>query len=517
MSDLTLEHLLASLNASSIEKTAEENKTPEIIKEAADATAATSAATPSSEGAALAQEIMTKVANLNIESIPGMNKTAADKAGKELANELMKKLAGGPGDTNTDNGIPAGVAPGKPATDNATMKAEDDGKVKPMPTSDGTRPQGSINEIFDAIIADTMSQGAASKDQVAVTGVSSHEGAAEARAMPNQVHQKMAALQELTEGGMDFSEAVELIKQAELEHNDQLEKVAAVQTLVENGIDFDTASDLVKEAAIELAKEAETLTKAAAVQELINQGMDFDEAVTLVKAAGGPGDTNTSDGLVPGTAPGKHQEDNARMVSEDDGKIKPMLTSDGTRPQGTINEIFDAVVADVLAQGAASKDQVVGGGVASKEGNAEAQAMPNQVDGLAKAAAMAKFIEAGMDFEKAAEAVQEAVEKSAGFMSAIKGAAGMAKSTAGKAAAGLKGAATKTNPISGAKELKGLSSMSTGAKVGLAAAGGAAAGAGAAKAMQEKKAEAMNLLLEQGVDFDEATRLVKEAATKLGV
>lgn len=353
-------------------------------------------------GAELARQIMEKVANINIESVPGMNKTAS-AAGKTLATALLEKLAGA-GDNTTSNGVTSEGTPVKTSVDNAQLVAEDDAKVKPMQTSDGNKPTGSINQIFDAIVADAQAQGAASVDQVHTTGVVKAEGLAE-KAVPHQVQEKMAAINELIAEGVSFEDAAEMVKQAEEQLAEDMEKLAAVQSLIESGVDFDTASQLVKQASDELEAEAEALTKAAAVSELVSQGVDFDKAVEMVKQAG-VGDNTTSNGITSEGTPVKTTVDNAQLVAEDDAKIKPMQTSDGNQPTGSINEIFDAVIADAVAQGAASTDQVHDTGVTKDEGNAE-KAVPHQV----KAAALQKLMESGMDFGAALEMIKQAEAK----------------------------------------------------------------------------------------------------------
>jgi len=507
----------------------------------------------SAQGAALAREIMEKVAGLNLESVTGMQKTASS-AGKTLAQALIQKLASA-GDTVTEAGIPEGVVPNKNQVDNAQMKAEDDAKVKPMPTSDGLRPTGTINEIFDAIVADAMSQGAASTDQVHDTGVAKNEGAVEDHALPNQVksasaqlllgagkkkmgtgtkaalvglgsaaaatgiaagakvvgagglygkkkmsEKKAEAMTELLESGIDFDQAAEMVKQASAELEDQFEKAAAVDHLVENGVDFNDAVELVKQAAAEIAAEEFGMAKAAALKEMLEEGVDFDQAIELIKQASA-GDMVTSDGVYEGAVPNKNQVDNAQMHAEGASYIKPMLTSDGTRPTGTINEIFDAVIQDAISQGAASTDQVHETGVAKVEGAVEDHALPNQV----KTAALNKLMESGVDFEKAAQIVKEAAGRAMTLHPNV-----------------INGTAKEVFPL--AKRPGGLggmlSRMPRAAKLGLAgaaAAGAVGAGAAAMRSPQEKKAEAMSLLLEQGVDFDQATEMVKQASAKLGV
>lgn len=67
--------------------------------------------------------------------------------------------------------------------------------------------------------------------------------------------------------------------------NDEVEKAAAVSTLVQSGIDFDQAVDMVKVAAEQLEAEEGEQIKQAAVAALVNEGMDIESAVVLVKQA----------------------------------------------------------------------------------------------------------------------------------------------------------------------------------------------------------------------------------------
>lgn len=212
-------------------------------------------------GASFAQAIMQKVASVQLSTKENketeMNKQASI-AGKALADALMEKLASA-GDLTTTNGIPDGVVPNKNQIDTAQLVAEQDATIKPMPTGDGIKNTGTINQIFDAIVADAMGQGAASFDQVHSTGVSQAEGAVEGHAVPNQVQA------------------------------DNVEKTAAVMSLVNSGIDFDSAVDMVKSAAEELEFEEGEQIKQAAFADLIDQGVDFELAAALIKSASAVG------------------------------------------------------------------------------------------------------------------------------------------------------------------------------------------------------------------------------------
>jgi flavin-binding protein dodecin len=490
----------------------------------------------SDAGAALAREIMEKVASINLDN--GMNKQAST-AGQALAQALLKQAQtkkASAGDMITTDGIAPGAVPNKNQVDNAAMESEGAATVKPMLTGDGIKNQGTVNEIFDAMIADALSQGAASTDQVHTTGLSAPEGAVEDHAVPNQV--KVAEEQEL---------------------QDQIEKAAAVSHLVSQGLDFDTAFELVKQAEQEIAYEME---KSAAMEALMDDGISFEDAVELVKQASA-GDLTTVDGVAPGVVPNKNQVDNAAMEGEGAATVKPMPTGDGVRNQGTVNEIFDAVIADAMGQGAASTDQVHTTGVSSQEGNVEDHAVPNQV----KVAAMNELLEAGVDFDEAAEFIKEA-----GMVAARKAAraatgpifrtakpstlAGEARRVAMNAGADAKSAigaaGTKVKSYAGGagntvkdigktftdkvKDMasdaytagevlvdpskygrmqngrtQALKSLATNPLV-YGTAGTLAAGGAGAYAMGREKKAALDELLEDGFDFDYAVDLIKEAS-----
>lgn len=206
-------------------------------------------------GSDLAREIMEKVASTQIKEEKGseMNKQASD-AGKALAQSLMTKLAG-LGDQNTEAGIVPGYVPNKSQVDLAAQKAEHDKSFQATPGTDGAGNGGTVNQIFDAIVADAQAQGVVSYG--GQTPSSAAEGAPNGQA-PNQVQvdesrEKMAAAQALVNGGMDFDSAVEMVKAAsdELEaEEEQHIKQAAFNELIDSGVDFDTAVEMIKEAGV---------------------------------------------------------------------------------------------------------------------------------------------------------------------------------------------------------------------------------------------------------------------------
>lgn len=549
---LTLEHLLSQLDP--MVKSAEDSKTPgstfnkPLEKTAGEVSAA-------EEGATVARELMEKVASMKTKQ------TSTQSAGAALGQAILMKRAS-VGDMNTPNGIPDGVVPNKTQTDAAALEAQHTAIIQPMPTSDGLRPTGTINEIFDAMVEQAMAQGAASTDQNEETMVADHEGNAVDEAVPDQVEtaasiEKAAAVSELVDSyGVDYMDAVQLVKEAAEKIADEMEKAAAVDALVNEGIDYEMAIDLVKQAADELAFEEVALSKVAALNELVDEGVDFDEAVEWIKQAS-EGDMNTMDGVSPGAVPNKDTMDSAAIVASDDAKVRPMPTSDGVSSDGTINQIYDAIVADAIAQGAASTDQNPETSVADHEDAADS-AVPDQV----KTAKLHELTARGVDFDTALEIVKQAsmassvrdgFNKARGAISdkvgraveATRGAAGKAKGyvagksrmasdkvkegagkakeyVAGKARNVAEDAAIVRNPGSGApraiptpaKNARGQAAMRLAKNPlvygGLGAAALAGGGAGY-MASREKKA-ALENLVSQGFDFDQAVEMIKQAA-----
>jgi len=247
-------------------------------------------------GADLAKEIMEKVASAKTEQTnkgEDMNKQASD-AGKALAQALLKQA--GVGDVNTSNGIPAGVVPNKTQVDLAQQKAEHDMVFQPTPGTDGLGNGGTINQIFDAIVADAMARGV--KDEQVTGNTAQAEGVRNAAQVPAQVQvaapsalggesqEKSAAVASLVNDGMDFDQAVNLVKEAaealEAEHETQV-KQAAFNELLSQGLSFTDAVNMVKSAGVK-AKANVDQEKQAAVNQLVEAGVDFDQAIDLVNS-----------------------------------------------------------------------------------------------------------------------------------------------------------------------------------------------------------------------------------------
>lgn len=219
------------------------------------------------KGADLAKEVMQKVASIKLDQVnleDNMTKQAAE-AGKAMAQALLEKLAS-VGDQNTMNGIGSPV-PNKTQVDLAAQVAEQAAQVQAQPGTDGRGNGGTINQIFDAIVADAIAKGASPLEQdPGNPSNSAAEGAQVAAQTPGQV------------GTMGF-----VAPGQEKAASDEHEKAAAVSQLVSEGYGFEDAVNMVKAAAAEIEKEEASLFKQAALSHLIENGIDFDTAVTYVK------------------------------------------------------------------------------------------------------------------------------------------------------------------------------------------------------------------------------------------
>lgn len=160
------------------------------------------------------------------------------------------------GDANTAAGVPEGVTPNKIQVDSAAMVNDFNSVQAPTPGTDGVKDGGTVNQILDAIVAKAQTAGADpydlnSADKGPTTAVEAERN--------DENVEKTAAVVALVEAGVDFDQAVDLVKQAEVELKAEafeVEKQAAFSALIEAGIDFDQATDLVKEACEDLEKQA---------------------------------------------------------------------------------------------------------------------------------------------------------------------------------------------------------------------------------------------------------------------
>lgn len=359
-------------------------------------------------GAEVVDFIMQKVASAQLSNKEiEMNKKASD-AGKALADALMTKLANA-GDQTTINGIPAGVAPNKNQIDNAQLVAEHDAIIKPMPTGNGIENQGTINQIFDAVVADALGQGAAQFDNSEGQGVAAHEGAVEASGTPNQVQtesvEKTAAVISLVNSGIDFDSAVNMVKAAaeeiEFEEGEQI-KQAAFEQLLDSGVDFDLAAALVKSAGGPLLLGATRLAKAKGT--LVNVG----NAAGEILGGAGRAASNAATNVYKNTKRfGQALAGNSRYAAKAEQATQDMSRAFVTKGPAAADE-----AAQIAAKYHGKHDAVVGG---ARKGLAYAGAGALGLAGVAgggyalgreKQAAVSALCDAGVDFESAVDLVQ---------------------------------------------------------------------------------------------------------------
>lgn len=395
--DITLDGILASLSsAEGMVKSASDQSEEDKEKEAAAAKKAEDEKSKGSgegkdkkdekegqeksaafkSGSDLAREIMEKVASTQIKEEKGseMNKQASD-AGKALAQSLMTKLAG-IGDQNTETGIVPGYVPNKSQVDLAAQKAEHDKSFQATPGTDGAGNGGTINQIFDAIVADAQAQGVVSYG--GQTPSSAAEGAPNGQA-PNQV-----------------------------QVDESREKMAAAVALVNGGMDFDDAVEMVKAASDELEAEEEEHIKQAAFNELIDQGVDFSTAVEMIKEAGaasslgkayGTAHAYGKAGLEAAKATGSNIARKGRIFGREVGEDVKTLRNPGSNTGGQVTDAAKRMGKRVGIGAAAGAAGAAGVYAVNRE----------------KKAALDELVDQGVDFDTAVDLVDSASVQIYGF------------------------------------------------------------------------------------------------------
>ena len=197
----------------------------------------------------------------------------------------------------------------------------------------------------------------------------------------NDELQKVAAVLALVDEGLDFDNAVHLVKQAEAqiyEENKGLMKQAALHELMASGYPFEDASELIKQACEEEAPN-EDLVKLAFLAEAMDAGLNFEDSLSLLKEAS----------LVP--------EQQQALAAEQAPIFQP-------NPQGTKEEVISQLLQRVQAAGAGADDRT----------QAVAPAAPAQTVAVApamteqeKQAFCSALVREGIDFSRAAALVNE--------------------------------------------------------------------------------------------------------------
>lgn len=267
MSDFTLDSLLSSLSDSTAEIEMEKAASAETEVSVADQLKDT-LTKEASDASTIGED------NMSVET------------GNAIADSILAML---------DNGMDKEAsAVGEPTPGNNVKVETDQMEAQHAARITSTPREGkTVTEVASALAAKTKG----GVDAVPGTPNASPEGNSEAAvaAKPSDI-EKSASVAELIESGESFDDAVEMVKAASAEIEDELfelEKVAAVDALIEQGIDFENAFELVKQASEQMIEEEAGYTdleKSAAVQELMAEdGLGFEEAFELVKEAAAAG------------------------------------------------------------------------------------------------------------------------------------------------------------------------------------------------------------------------------------
>lgn len=205
---------------------------------------------------------------MNLDDFLGESAIAEPDAQNELENTLTKQASDGDTSMNEQgSALAARILAGMTkqannvADETAQMVAEDDKRTEDTPV------QGTVTDTAKAIANKAPAQ--AEEEQVE-DNANSTQGAMS----------KQATLNALVEQGVDFDEAVEMIKQASEAAASEMEKAASIVAAVEAGASFDEATAG--------AVDYSDMEKAAAVATLVEEdGHTVEEAIALINEVSG--------------------------------------------------------------------------------------------------------------------------------------------------------------------------------------------------------------------------------------
>lgn len=293
----------------------------------------------------------------------------ASEQGALLAEALLMKVAEQLGEAPVVNNIQA---------DQALTVAQKEQVIAPA-------PEGTANQILQAIVANAQATGAGSDN--ALDAVVAQEGAAQtaepAELTAGDEVEKAAAVSALVGEGIDFADAVELVKQAEFElmaeASDEFEKAAAVSALVGEGIGFGDAVELVKQAEQEMLKEA-------GIADLAGR------AAKAVRGAGARVGDFAETAAIKGMYAGDKVKALASQAADSAKDIKFGIKG---REESFIRQGVRGLAGNRLVQGGAAGVALGGAGYAAKRYQE-------------KKAAFDALVDAGVDYEEAAVLVKQA-------------------------------------------------------------------------------------------------------------
>lgn len=156
------------------------------------------------------------------------------------------------------------------------------------------------------------------------------------------------------------------------------------------------------DATAQTTKEDTTMNKAASDSDLAKLIMEklaqeFSAQVTT------PAASIPTEGAA---APNKMQQDAAIMVAQDDAKVQGVVPGG----DGTVNALYETIVAKAKAQGGQSDDLINGDSHVESRTTQGVDGTPATGESVEKAAAVSALCDAGMDFETAVDLVKQAEE-----------------------------------------------------------------------------------------------------------
>ena len=256
---LTLDQLLAGSGLAG-------NSTEPMVKQASQS----QAPKVTSQVASDLEEHLTKQAN---EVSPTMSPS---QKGHAMANQVMQliKQAVDLGEMNA-----AGAAGNNVINETTSIAGMSTAGQQMQPLN------GNPNQVLQATLAQALASGAVHPDQLDLNVL--HQGMDEGNGqMPIQ----------------DMAGNYDMNAVPSAQAQDNIEKVAAVATLIDNGIDFEDAVIMVKQAEESILADEHEMIKRAAVNEMCQAGYSIEDAVYLVKQASAIDTAKNAGSMVGGMA-----------------------------------------------------------------------------------------------------------------------------------------------------------------------------------------------------------------------
>lgn len=317
---------------------------------------------------------------------------------------ILEKLAADYGDVSAPaagTSSEGAAVPNKIQEDLDVMTAQHDAIVSTTP---GAAEGGTINQVYEAIVAKAKAQGGGSDNLIEGENAQERD-LGQVKSAQTDEQEKAAAVSALCDEGVSFEDAIALVKAAEQEilaEEWEQEKKAAFDALIEAGVDFEDSVALVKAAEEQLVKEASIASAAkgalAKVKDVAETGaIKAMYAGDAAKAAAGAAKNKVvgaagaaKDSLVQS---GKNIPESLKGLQAAGMKglsMKQRLSA--------VGQVGKELASNRAVQAAGAVAGVAGAGLAAKKMTE-------------KKAAFDMLVEQGVDFETAAQLVKAAADE----------------------------------------------------------------------------------------------------------